>query len=53
MLSAIAASTVAVAFRKPDLTRDQGLMVRDFVGQQIGKLVPVCGPFSGRWLRIR
>lgn len=36
LAESVAASTVAVAFRVPDLTSDEGLRVRDFVGKQIG-----------------
>ncbi|HJQ31286.1 MAG TPA: papain-like cysteine protease family protein, partial [Pyrinomonadaceae bacterium] len=37
LAQAIADATVAVAFRHPNITSDQALLVRDFVGQQIGK----------------
>jgi len=34
---AIAHATVAVAFRKPELTPEQGLRIRDFAGRQLDK----------------
>jgi uncharacterized protein YycO len=37
LAEALAEATVAVAFRVPNLTDTQALIVRDFVGQQIGK----------------
>ena len=35
--TALADSTLAVAFRYPGLTSDQALKIRDFAGQQLGK----------------
>jgi N-acetyl-anhydromuramyl-L-alanine amidase AmpD/uncharacterized protein YycO len=37
LAEALADATVAVAFRHPTLTDDSALLVRDFVGRQIGK----------------
>ena len=37
LAEAVDHSNVAVAFRKPDLTAEQALIVRDFIGQQVGK----------------
>jgi uncharacterized protein YycO len=37
LADAVSDATTAVAFRKPGLTPEQGAMVRDFVGQQVGK----------------
>lgn len=34
---AVGSATVAVAFRYPGLTHDQGLRVRDYVGRQLGR----------------
>lgn len=34
---ALSGASVAVAFRKPNLTSNQGLQIRDFAGQQLGR----------------